>query len=79
MESDWYQARLQAAGKLRRSLWQRHVQYLEEFLEKPMYQSELERLGVQASLDKAKERLASLDGAPVLVGTLGADPALMED
>ena len=44
-----------------------------------MYQSELQRLGVKASLEKAREKLASLDGAPVLSGTLGADPALIED
>ena len=79
MQSDWYNARLRGAAKLRRDLWQRHVSYLEGFLQKPIYQSELERLGVQASLDRAREKLASLTEDQVLAGTLGVDPALVPE
>ena len=78
IESDWYHTRLVAAGKVRKALWQRHVTYLEKFLKKPMYQSELERLKINERLEHAKEKLATLDHA-VVKGTLGVDPYLIDE
>ena len=77
INSDWYQARLNAAGKVRKSLWQGHVDYLENFLSKPMYQNELDRLSVHERLERAKEKLASLEDI-VPSGTIGVDPHLVD-
>jgi len=77
MESDWYNERLAAAAVLRQQLWQRHVSYLESFLQKPMYQEELERLGIQQKLDQARTKLAAITGQPVHKGTLGVDPGIV--
>lgn len=78
LKSDWYQARLEAASRVRTSLWERHVAYLEAFLEKPMYKGEFERLDVQAKLEESKAKLAAVKGQPVLEGTLGVDPTLVD-
>ena len=78
LESEWYNARLVAAGKVRKALWQRHATYLENFLKKPMYQSELERLKIHERLEYAKEKLATLDQS-VAKGTLGVDPHLIDE
>ena len=78
MQSDWYQARLKAAGQVREALWQRHVDYLDNFLRKPIYQSEMDRLGVKQSLEDARAKLDSIRGQDVIAGTLGVDPTLLE-
>ena len=78
LESDWYNARLAAAARVRSKLWQRHIDYLQAFLEKPMYQGELERLGVNERLEFAKQKLASIADHPIRKGTLGVDPSLVE-
>ena len=81
LESDWYRARLDSKVKVEQSLWKRHIAYLEDFLTKPNYQSELERLDVNGRLEAAKSRLDHL-ATPAyresLVGTIGADPKLVE-
>lgn len=78
LSSDWYNERLDAASKVRAALWQRHVEYLERFLEKPFYKNELERLEVTQKLERARQKLDAVEGSPVLTGTLGVDPALID-
>lgn len=78
LESDWYQERLQAASHVRQQLWTRHVDYLERFLEKPVYTNELERLQIRDKLDRAREGLAKNASTPLDLGTLGVDPSLVE-
>ncbi len=80
LASDWYQARLDAKAKVDQALWQRHLDYLQGFLSKPNYQSELERLRIHERIATAKETLArvsSLDYRASLVGMIGADPHLV--
>lgn len=79
LESDWYAARLDAKAKIDEALWKRHIAYLEDFLKKPNYQSELDRLKIDDRLASAKSRLARIQDPSyrqTLVGTLGADPTL---
>lgn len=79
VSSDWYRARLDAAHHVRRSLWERHVNYLDHFLEKPFYQSELERLNVRGKLEHAREKLAALQHQDRdMTGTIGTDPVLVD-
>ena len=79
IQSDWYQARLEAARQAQLALWERHVAYLDRFLEKPFYQSELDRLGVRKKLERARSQLSELQGSgvPTLTGTVGTDPCLI--
>lgn len=56
--SDWYQARLDTKAGVDQALWKRHVAYLESFLTKPNYQSELKRLRIQERITEAKTTLA---------------------
>jgi len=77
--SDWYQARLDAKVKVDQALWKRHITYLQDFLKKPNYQSELDRLRISDRLDHAKSSLAEIQTPAYrqsLVGTIGADPQL---
>jgi hypothetical protein len=77
--SDWYQARLDAKIEIDRKLWLRHVAYLESFLAKPNYQSELQRLRIHERLSKAQATLVEVSQPSYrarLVGMLGADPTL---
>ena len=80
LASDWYKARLDAKVKVDQSLWERHVEYLENFLAKPNYQSELRRLRIQERLDKAKT-YSSYVHSPAyresLIGMIGTDPELV--
>ena len=80
LESDWYAARLDAKVKVDEALWKRHIAYLQDFLKKPNYQSELDRLKVTKRLENAKFRLAEISNPAYrasLVGTIGADPELV--
>jgi hypothetical protein len=81
LESDWYAARLDAKAKVDESLWKRHIAYLADFLEKPNYQSELDRLKVSERLEKSKAQLAKIQNPAYrksLIGTIGADPELVQ-
>lgn len=78
--SDWYQARLDAKAGVDQALWERHVIYLESFLTKPNYQSELKRLRIQDRMTEAKATLAHVSSSAYrasLVGMVGADPELV--
>lgn len=80
IKSDWYQARLDAKVKVEQSLWDRHIAYLEAFLAKPNYQSELRRLRIQERLEKARntrEYVRSAEYRHDLSGMIGTDPALV--
>jgi phosphoenolpyruvate carboxykinase (diphosphate) len=80
LASDWYQARLDAKVTVDQALWDRHVAYLENFLAKPNYQSELRRLRIQERLTNAR---AVRDHARTpayresLIGMIGTDPTLV--
>ena len=80
MASDWYAARLDAKVIVDQTLWQRHLSYLEGFLAKPNYQSELQRLRIHERIATAKATLEKVNSPAYrtsLVGMIGADPALI--
>ena len=80
ISSAWYQARLDAKASVDQALWKRHLAYLENFITKPNYQSELKRLKIQERITKAKATLAHVSSQAYrdsLVGMIGADPALV--
>lgn len=80
ISSDWYHARLDAKAGVDQALWKRHIAYLEDFLLKQNYHSELERLGIHQRLAEAKSTLAHLQTPAYrasLVGMLGVDTALV--
>ncbi len=77
IESDWYKARLAQRQQVEVSLWERHIAYLEGFMEKATHQNVIGKLGIQEKLDHAKKTLAiyrSEENLKKLVGTLGTDP-----
>jgi hypothetical protein len=77
LASDWYKARLRVKQERDVVLWQRHVRTLSEFLKRPEYESEAERLGIPERLEQAEaelERVASESYLADLEGTIGADP-----
>ncbi len=80
ISSDWYQARLDAKAGVDQALWTRHLAYLETFLTKPNYQSELKRLRIHDRIATAQTTLAHVSSPAYhasLVGMIGADPALV--
>ncbi|NQX02032.1 hypothetical protein HQ447_15345 [bacterium] len=80
VESDWYRARLDAKAGIDQALWNRHLAYLETFLTKPNYQSELKRLHIHERIATAKSTLAHVNSPAYrasLVGMIGVDPALV--
>ncbi len=80
LASDWYQARLDAKVRVDQSLWNRHIAYLEAFLAKPTYQSELRRLRIQERLATARttrDHVHSPLYRESLTGMLGTDPELV--
>ena len=77
--SDWYAARLDTKATVDRALWQRHADYLADFLTKPVYQTELERLKIKDRLAHARtvlDYVSSPEYRKKLPGTLGTDPSL---
>src|SRR5690606_13808157 len=80
LESDWYQARLDAKTRVDQALWERHISYLEGFLERPNYQSELRRLKILGRLDQAhatRRYVQSPEYRESLIGMIGTDPELV--
>jgi phosphoenolpyruvate carboxykinase (diphosphate) len=80
LASDWYAARLDAKAGVDRALLERHLVYLEAFLTKPNYQSELKRLRIHERIEKVKtalEKVRSPSYRAELVGTIGTDPLLV--
>ena len=77
IKSNWYRARLLKKQSREVALWQKNVEYLQQFLSRPGYELEAKRLDVEARLIEAQEelkRVASDAYLESLVGTLGADP-----
>ncbi len=80
LASDWYQARLDAKVAVDKALWDRHVEYLEGFLAKPNYQTELRRLRINERLANARtvrDHVNSPLYREGLVGMIGTDPELV--
>lgn len=80
LESDWYKARLDAKVTVDKALWDRHVAYLENFLAKPNYQSELRRLRIQERLTNARiirDHVYCATYREGLIGMIGTDPELV--
>ncbi len=79
LKSDWYRQRLIAKQQVDCHLWQRHVDYLEEYCSRSNYRSVIERLNLKAKLEHAKHMLTRCQNAAYvdeLIGTIGADPSL---
>jgi hypothetical protein len=77
LDSDWYRERLRVKQARDVALWQRHVETLQAFYNRPEYRLEVERLQLRARLKHAQaelERVSSEDYPSELVGTIGADP-----
>ncbi|MBB5351925.1 hypothetical protein HNR46_002164 [Haloferula luteola] len=80
MESEWYQARLEARAVTARRLWERHVKDLSKFLERRTRLQPVERAVMEEKLHHAREQLLDLErtGAQRYRGSLGLDPGLVE-
>jgi hypothetical protein len=77
LKSNWYQARLVKKQKREVNLWKRHVQYLQEWVDRPGYEVEAKRLSIFYRLEEAKKQLLYVGSDQYLkslIGTLGADP-----
>ncbi|MBX3179496.1 MAG: hypothetical protein KF886_19240 [Candidatus Hydrogenedentes bacterium] len=77
IESDWYQERLRIKQERDCALWRRHIHNLSEFMKRPHFAEEVERLKLADRLVFAKAELQRLEKPAYresLVGTLGADP-----
>lgn len=76
LKSDWYAERLKTRRQKDEQLWQRHVSYLQSYLNQPEVASDAERLDIATRLRFAKDMLAKVsasDYLKTLHGTLGAD------
>lgn len=81
LSSDWYRARLVAKKDLRVRTLRRHLEALQEFLEKRNYEQEAARLKLDERLAQTRTALEALESDPEaylrgLVGTIGLDPTL---
>ena len=77
LSSDWYHKRLEVKQQRDIQLWQRHIDYLADFLEKDSHADEAHRLDIDNQLKRAREKLQHVSSPAYLeelVGTLGADP-----
>jgi hypothetical protein len=77
LASDWYAARLRTKQSRDKTLWQRHVAYLTDFVNDDTSSQDADRLKIRDRLAAAKQesaRVASLEYLHALIGTIGADP-----
>jgi hypothetical protein len=77
LASDWYAARLQSQQTHDIALWKKHVEYLQNFLQRETHTGVAKRLNIESRLTAAKEKLESVRSAKyteTLVGTLGRQP-----
>jgi hypothetical protein len=75
--SAWYAARLVAKQKIDRTLWKRHVEYLNAFLRRPNYTDVAENMRIAERLSAARKTFEAVESAEYpkkLTGTLGAEP-----
>jgi hypothetical protein len=78
LKSDWYRARLSRQQEKDAVLWQRHCDYLKEFLARSGNAPTSTRLGLRkrlAAAEKGLKTAAKTSYAETLSGTLGVDPA----
>ena len=77
LASPWYAARLAAKQKVDRTLWKRHVEYLNSFLRRPSHVDVADQMGISDRLARARKTLEQVESPEYLkklVGTLGAEP-----
>lgn len=77
LESEWYKDRLVARQQQEQQLWQRHVDYLNQFLDQDRFQDVTERMELAERKTRAQEKLAEItapDYLNTLHGTIGAQP-----
>ena len=82
INSDWYRDRIETQLTINEKHIKRQIQYLDEFLQKDHYASEGNRLGLEERLSSAKSALQEIQSQPdevkgKLIGTIGADPAVI--
>ncbi|RTZ61478.1 MAG: hypothetical protein DSZ33_00955 [Gammaproteobacteria bacterium] len=77
LKSDWYHERLEIKQQRDMELWQRHIAYLGEFLEKESHADVADKLHIKERLEAARKKLEAVSSDAYLqslVGTIGADP-----
>ena len=77
LSSDWYNERLLVKQQKDIRLWNRHISYLQENIERYEGSEMLEELSLKQKLDtaqKMKKKVQSLAYLKSLQGTIGADP-----
>jgi len=77
LNSDWYQERLRTKQTRDIALWERHIQYVRDFLSKVRNAEAILKLGIHDRLAKALDQLKIVTSPAYLDklrGTLGADP-----
>ena len=82
LKSNWYKERLVIKQQRDISLCKRHINALQDFLEKPGYADEAARLSIHMKLSDAQQELARVisdEYLNELLGTIGADPIVFED
>lgn len=80
LNSDWYQARLNARIEVERNLWQKHIDYLHTFLNKSTHSQEAKRLLISERLLIANQGLEDAQSSTrveALMGTIGTDPNMI--
>ena len=78
LNSEWYSLRITKKQELDSALWNRHVRYLEAFLQKGSHSREATRLCVGDRLNFVQKQIELAKGAGYrkqLWGTIGVDPA----
>jgi hypothetical protein len=79
LQSDWYRQRLEAKARADQKLWQRHVEYLRDYCERPTHAAVTQRLGLKPLLEHAQKQWEMCKEpayVDMLVGTIGVDPSL---
>ena len=79
--SDWYKERLDAKQKVDIQLWERHQDYLEEFLKKDINEGMGERIdesGLRRRIARRLKTFRSQEYRDNLEGCLGVDPSLFQ-
>ena len=81
LKSDWYKERLVTKQKRDVALCMRNIRDLEDFMGRPGYVAEAQRLGIHEKLSQAQRHLAHVSSDSYLAeleGTIGADPITSE-
>ena len=79
--SGWYKERLDAKQKVDIQLWERHQNYLEEFLKKDINEGMGERIdesGLRRRIARRLKTFRSEEYREKLEGCLGVDPSLFQ-